>query len=216
MDTHLLISFATAMVAILNPIGGIPVFLSYTAEDRPGVRHDIAILLCLCVFGLLSMFIFLGQGILDFFGITIASFRIAGGIILLLMGIQMTRGEGKVAPKRTTAEKEHLSNFREAQRELRTMLVPVGVPFLVGPGAISTAILFANEAVNPLTQSAMVLVLLGVCILLCLALIAGELIMKLIGSIGLDIATRILGLFLAAVAVQFILEGLVQTIPALG
>lgn len=207
MDWAVIISFTAALLAITDPIGNLPFFVSYVGQEKPAVQRWLALFIALTVLiGLLLMF-YTGHYILKFFGISIPAFQIAGGILLLLIGIDMLRGQNfqKVDSESTTDE---FTTFGQARRRFRKLLIPLGVPLFVGPGSISTVILYAHNA-ETLTEKmelSLVIVLVAMVTFICLSL--GQHIRRVIGDSGLDISTRLLGLLLAAIAVQFMLAGL--------
>lgn len=209
MDWSLIGNFATALIAIVNPLGNLPVFVSYTAGDRRHVRQFLAVFVAATVLVFLLLFLVAGQAILGFFGITLASFRIAGGILLLLTGIGMIRGHDTKNIEAVVAKAE-VDDLTVAETRYRKIIVPLGIPLFVGPGSISTVILYANQAKTNTTLLGLAGTIVCVSLFVLVCLLASEWIKGLIGEVGLDIATRILGLLLAAIGVQFILGGLAE------
>ncbi len=207
MDTSFYISFFTALVAVLNPLGNLPVFVSATSDARPIVRLQMAVLLSVFIAVFVILFIYTGTMVLSFFGITLPAFRIAGGIIILLVGLSMARGTLEVTADAKRDIPENGSNLAIAGARLSGILVPIGVPMFVGPSTISTVIVFAHHATSLTASLAMSIVAVGATLVVMTVLLAGGLVQKLLGQNGLDIATRILGLFLCAVAIQFMLHG---------
>jgi multiple antibiotic resistance protein len=207
MDATLIFNFAAAMLSIVNPIGNLPLFISYTAGERKQVRNWLALFIALTVFVLLTVFLLIGTRLLSFFGITIAAFRISGGILLLLTGITMVRGEqGKRHAE--LAAKVDQNDLKEAKFVYSKILVPLGIPLFVGPGAISTVILYSSQIQNPATQLGMIGGLGAIALAVLFTLLSSGLIQRLLGNIGMEVATRLLGLVLAAIGVQFMLNGL--------
>jgi multiple antibiotic resistance protein len=194
-------------LSIVNPIGNLPLFISYTAGERKPVRTWLAAFIALTVFVLLTVFLMVGTGLLSFFGITIAAFRISGGILLLLTGIAMVRGE-QAKRQAELAAKMDQSALREAELIYGKILVPLGIPLFVGPGAISTVILYSSQIQNPATQVGMIAVLATIAVAVLITLLSSGPIHRLLGNIGMEVATRLLGLVLAAIGIQFILNGL--------
>lgn len=210
MDTVVLGNFFAAMLAILNPWGNVPVFLSETAGEPARVRRAMALLLSGVILGLLILFLFAGETILSFFGITIPAFRIAGGVILLLTGIQMCTGsepaEAPTAPKPATVGE----TFDRAATRLNSILVPLAVPIFVGPGSISTVILFSQTAGDFTDRLLLAGILLVVTTITLLCLLTSEWVAAVLGRNGIRVVTRLLGLLLAAIAVQFMIDGVAQ------
>lgn len=214
MDRVFLSTFAASLFALLNPLGILPVFISYTAKENRGVQKWLAILLSLTVLGLLLLFLVTGSAILNFFGITLSSFRIAGGILLLLIGINLVTGEAKSSSQDLTEQIEQ-SDWKEAESVYKKIVIPLAMPLLVGPGVIANVILYANEA-DAKKDSVQLIELAAVCVfisaIVCAILLSGRWLQRMLGNVGLSIATRILGLLVASIGVQFIVIGVTQTV----
>src|SRR5690606_7433288 len=190
----------SSLLAIINPLTTAPLYLSitdgYSAPDRLRMLRT-AIVTGVSV---LVAFALLGGAIFQMFGITIHAFRIAGGFILFGIGLDML--QAKPSRVRATPEEE-----REGLRKEDIGITPLGVPVLVGPGSITTVMVLMAD-----TPSAVhVLVLLGVILLTLggtyLLLAQGERILRLFGRTGLNVMARIMGLLVAVIAVQFVLDG---------
>jgi multiple antibiotic resistance protein len=207
MDKTLIFNFAAAMLSVVNPFGNLPLFISYTAGERKRVRNWLAVFIASTVFGLLTLFLVFGTELLNFFGITIPAFQISGGILLLLTGIRMVHGK-KSLHNPELADKLFRDDLKEAESVFSKILVPLGIPLFVGPGAISTAILYSSRDRNQATLLGEIAVLMGISFVVLLTLLIADRIQNLLGTIGIEIATRLLGLILAAIGVQFILNGL--------
>lgn len=210
MDTQLLSTFAASLFALLNPLGILPLFISYTSKENKGVQKWLAVLLSMTVLGLLLLFLLTGASLLRFFGITLDSFRIAGGILLLLIGINLVTGNtsGKV---QDVVEQDNPSDLEEAKSVYRKIVIPLAMPLLVGPGVIANVILYANE-VQANKDGLQMIELAAVCVfissIVCAILLSGQGLQRILGNVGLSIATRILGLLVASIGVQFITGGL--------
>jgi multiple antibiotic resistance protein len=195
------------MLSIVNPFGNLPLFISYTAGERKRVRNWLAVFIALTVLGLLTIFLLVGTELLNFFGITIPAFQISGGILLLLTGIGMVHGK-KTIDNPGLADKLYRDDLKEAESIFSKILVPLGIPLFVGPGAISTVILYSSRVHNQSTLFGEIVVLVVISLVVLLTLLMADRIQRLMGAIGIEIATRLLGLVLAAIGVQFILNGL--------
>ena len=174
----------------------------------------IAVYIALFVLGFLTFFYFSGLSLLAFFGISLPAFRIAGGVILFLLGLEMARDDFTATFANAADETgPPLEGRANARRRFERMIVPFAMPLLIGPGAISTVVIYASEAKRFGVAGAAV----GVAVIAALALAtmlcfwATPIITKLLGRIGLTIVVRVLGLILCALAVQFILAGIAES-----
>lgn len=193
------------LLAIVNPLGSVPIFVALTSEASDAERKKIVRVALLAVAIILLVSLFFGQMILDFFGITISSFRVGGGILILLMAIAML--QAKVSPAAHTED--------EVQAGESVAVVPMAIPLLAGPGAISTVILYAHRGHGTLHYALVSLDILLVVLLLGLVFLLVPWITRYISQTGINIFTRIMGLILAALAVEFIANGLKGLFPAL-
>ena len=213
-ETSILGTFAATLFALLNPLGMLPVFIGYTAHMRIGVQRWLAIFVSLTVLGLMLLFLFAGTALLKFFGITLDAFRIAGGILLLLIGIRTVAHDAANKTKDLTVASD-VAELREAESVYGQIVVPLAMPLLVGPGVIANLILYAGEAWQRRSAKlswGLVGVTVGVSLLTLVILLSGRYLRRLLGDVGLSIATRILGLLVASIGVQFVIAGLTSVI----
>jgi len=201
------VNFFVALFALLDPIGNVPVFAASTAGASSRERAKIAVYISLFVAGFLIFFYFSGLGLLTFFGISMPAFRIAGGVILFMLGLKMvnddfTSGFAAVA-------EEAGDDRTYVRRHIERLIVPFAMPLLIGPGAISTVIIYASQAKEFGLEGTVVGVgvIAAVAAATLLSFLATPVISKLFGKIGLSIIVRVLGLILCAMAVQFVLAG---------
>ena len=145
MDFSFLSNFAITLFALLNPIGMLPVFISYTANERKEVQRLVALFVSLTVMALLLVFLLIGSPILQFFGVSLDSFRIAGGILLLTIGIGIVNGKSS-DNKEEIVTTETNNNLTQAKSIYSQIVIPMAMPLLVGPGVIANVILYSNEA----------------------------------------------------------------------
>lgn len=198
----------TALFVIVNPIGAIPLFIGYTRNQTATERRATARTTAVAVAIVLIVSIFFGDPVLQFFGIGLPSFRVGGGILILLMAIAMLNAQQGGA--RYTAEEG-----REGESKEYIAVVPLAIPILAGPGAIGTTIIYSHQAHSIADLAILVGAALTVTATITTALYLADPIARRLGRTGINIATRIMGLILAAVAVEFIAEGLVQLFPLL-
>lgn len=212
MEITLIRNFLLAMVAILNPLGKIPIWIEASEGCETPVRVRLAMMVAGTATALLLLFLFFGQAILDFLGLDVPSFRVGGGIIILLIGIDMLRGRAvDIDSKGTAAGEDALG---KAKARFRDIVVPVSIPILAGPGSITTVLLYGTRASEWTDRLILGGVLVGVMSLVLVLLLAGPRIQTLLGSLALNVQTRIWGLLLTAIAAQMILVGLGEAFPA--
>jgi multiple antibiotic resistance protein len=210
-ETSILGTFAATLFALLNPLGMLPVFIGYTAGMRIGVQRWLALFVSITVLGLMLLFLFAGTALLNFFGITLDAFRIAGGILLLLIGIRTVAHDLANKAKDLTIASD-VGALREAESVYGQIVVPLAMPLLVGPGVIANLILYAGEAKSATVFWGLVGVAVGVSFLTLVILLSAGFLRRLLGDIGLNIATRILGLLVASIGVEFVIAGLTNVI----
>ena len=195
-----------SLFAIIDPFGIIPIIIAFTAGMTAQRRERVGRMASLSVLVILVAALLLGEAILSFFGISIHSFRTAGGILLLLMSINMLIGDKpKLAPDDTDSDSTST-----------VAIVPLSTPLLAGPGAISTVILDAHKGNNAGHYGAMALVLVALSLIVWLTFLIAPWVSQRLGKIGSNIVTRMMGLLLAAIAVEFIAGGLRGLFPTLG
>lgn len=205
MITYNLGAFAllclSSLVAIINPLTTAPLYLSVTEGYAPADRERMlrnAILTGVCV---LIAFALLGGAIFNMFGITIHAFRIAGGLILFGIGLDML--QAKKSRVRATAEE-----VQEGMEKEDIGVTPLGIPMIVGPGSITTVMVLMGNA----TTTLHVMVVLGAAIVVLgstwLILKQAPRILGVIGATGVNVMTRIMGLLVAVIAVQFVMDGI--------
>jgi multiple antibiotic resistance protein len=210
--TEFAVNFFVALFALIDPIGNVPVFAAATAAALPRERAQIALYISLFVLGFLAFFYVSGLGLLEFFGISLPAFRIAGGVILFILGLKMA-GDDFAAGFTEAAEAEAGDKRGYARRSFERLIVPFAMPLLIGPGAISTVIIYADQAKAFGVRGAGVSlgVIAAMALATFLSFLATPVITRILGRIGLTIVVRVLGLILCALAVQFILAGLAQS-----
>jgi multiple antibiotic resistance protein len=200
-------AFATLFV-IIDPIGLVPLFLALTTGMSERARRIIAVRAVVFGFSVLLVFAVAGQAVLGFLGISLAAFRIAGGLLLFLMALEM------LFEKRTERREKNVAKSSQEHEESHNSLedqwvFPLGTPLIAGPGAIASVILLMGDGTHGLAGQAVVIgVLVSVILItLVLFLIASKL-GSFVGPTASRAMSRILGMILSALAVQFVLTGL--------
>lgn len=201
------VNFFVALFALIDPIGMVPFFAAATLGQSGRDRAQIAALISLFALGFLAFFYFAGLSLLAFFGISLPAFRIAGGVILFIAGLDMVRGDQK--QKEADAEGAKPKRRESVGARFERMIVPFTMPLLIGPGAISTVIIYASEgkALGLPGAAIGVAVIAGVAVCTLVAFLLTPVISRILGQVGLSIVVRVLGLILCAMAVQFLLSG---------
>jgi multiple antibiotic resistance protein len=204
---ELLSAFVTLFVTI-DPPGLAPLFLGITAGMSRAQRAQIATRASLTAFGVLVLFAIAGAGILQMFGITLHAFRIAGGLLLFYIAFEMI------------FEKRHERHEKSAERavtadHIRNIAVfPLAIPLIAGPGAISATILLSGRFDQPLERLTLILIVAINLALAWLVFLVSERVDRFLGATGRIVLTRLLGLILAALAVQFVADGVTSLVRA--
>lgn len=194
----------TSLFVIVDPVGLIPAFLAMTQQNTAQERVHMARLASIITFAILILSFFFGQRLLTAFGITLPAFEIAGGIVLLLVGLDMLQA-------RRTAIKETQEEKAEGITKHDVAITPMGIPMLAGPGAITAVILLTNKAETFAHHMILAGSIAAVAALTFLILWFVATRSKILSVIALKITGRLMGLILASIAIQFILNGLLAT-----
>ncbi len=199
MDTAFLITAFTTLFVIVDPIGLTPIFVAMTQGMTPAARRRIAIRACLIAAAILTAFSVFGEALLGGIGISMPAFRIAGGVLLFLTALDMLF-------ERRTARREGKAHDDDPAHD--PSVFPLAIPLLAGPGAIATMILLTGQTGDAAGFSAVLAVMAAVIGVTFLFFLAAPPIERALGRTGIVVVTRLLGMLLAALAVQFILDGL--------
>lgn len=209
---YLINAFATLFVTI-DPVGLAPMFLAVTAGATAATRRRIAVRATLIGGAILFLFLVAGRGVLGVLGISVPAFQIAGGLLLLIIAIEMVF-EKRNRRKSETAEKA-LSQHAAHQEELHDVAVfPLAIPLIAGPAAISAVILLSSQAsdtVSYLGLALVILVIIGACFV---SFLLADRIERMMGETAAVVVTRLLGVLLAALSIQFIADGIRAMIAA--
>jgi multiple antibiotic resistance protein len=200
--------FAVTLTAVLDPFLAVPIFLTLTASHTPRDRIVLVRVVAVTVFIVLAVSALLGDTILTLVGASLAAFRVGGGLVLLLMALAMLNAQAG-GVRQSEAEAAELESG-----ELRGV-VPLAIPLLAGPGAISTTIIAAEKGAGFVHLAVILGCIAAVSLLTWIVLSAANAIGNRLGTTGLNIATRLLGLLLAALAIQTMAEGLRELFPGL-
>jgi multiple antibiotic resistance protein len=186
---------------LVDPFAALPTFLAVTEGQDPQRRFRTARKASLTAFIVLTTFAFVGQYIFHLFGITLPAFEIAGGIILLLIGLDML--EAKRSPTQESPKETRAAQFKDDAG-----IVPMGIPMLAGPGAIASVMVLVGQAQSK-WQMAAILGSIAITAAICLLVLgAATRVARMLGETGIRILVRIMGLLLVALAVQYFVNGL--------
>ena len=198
----------SSLFVIVDPMAAVPAFLAMTPTDTPEQRIRMARLACCVAAGVLLAFAIAGKWIFEFLSITMPAFQIAASIVLLLVALDMLRAQ-------RSRVQETSEETAAGVEKTDIAITPLAIPMLSGPGAISTAILMHNQAANLAQRVALYLCIVAVSVASYLILRISARGARWLSPIAMSITVRIMGLLLAAVAIQFMLRALHQLNPAL-
>ncbi len=208
LELALYLKFFIGLVAIINPLGLLPVFVSLTSSMTPGERLKTNTTANIAVMIILWVSMFFGQMILDGFGISLASFRIAGGSLITLIAWSML--QGKLGEVRHNKEEKGESLAKES-----IAVVPLALPLMAGPGAISSTIVYASQFNSPGQLLAMSLVVVLFALFSWGVFCSAPLLFRLMGKTGINVVTRIMGLIMMSLGIEIIVAGLKHMFPVL-
>ncbi len=197
-----------SLLALINPVGAVPFFLSLTSEQSEGERRHTIRIASISVFCVIAITTLLGQQIISFFGISVGSLEVGGGIIMLLMAINMLNAQ--IGNARATAEERN-----EAESKNSIAVVPLAIPLLTGPGTISTVIVYSAGVAHWYDRAGLIVIGAVIAMICFGALRMADPIARFVGQTGINIGTRLMGLMLSALAVEFIVDGLKALLPNL-
>lgn len=209
MDIAELFQAALTLFAIVDPVGVIPIFLLATRGFTRNQSRHAAWVSAMTVWLVLVLFTFLGEPILNFFAIRIEAFSVAGGLLLLMLALSMLQAH--VSPLKQTPDEA-----MEAEEKEAVGVVPLGIPLLAGPGAITHVIVAAGAAPGDLLHQAALLIPVSlVALSVWISFRAAPSIAKRLGKTGIHVVTRLMGLIIAAISIEMISRGLVGLFPGL-
>lgn len=201
MDTSFLITAFVTLFVIIDPIGMTPLFVALTQGMSTARRREIAIRACVTSALLLILFAALGEAVLGFIGISMPAFRIAGGLLLFLTALDMLF-------ERRGQRRKGQADAAEEEDGDDPSIFPIAIPLIAGPGSIATVILLAGQKPGAEGLIWVIGVMLSVIALVFVMFLTSGLLERALGKVGINVVTRLLGMLLAALAVQFVLDGL--------
>lgn len=212
MGLEFALSAFAAIFAIINPVGALPIFEAVTQVYPPEIKRRIINKICMVTIITLFIFGLFGNWIFSIYGITIASFKVAGGILLFSVAYSMVNGQ---PPKSKISEQDTL----ELEGADDVGIVPLGVPLFAGPGAITTVMIFVSEAVKDGDVFDLTSVFISILITVAISYVLmrhSHRLIDMMGRSGAMAFSRIMGVLLAAVAISFISSGIIQLVRDAG
>lgn len=189
----------TSFLTLINPLGLMPVFLTMTASLDSKAREKTARKAIIVAFIALIMFALTGEFIFNFFGISVNSFRVVGGIIFFIMGMDMLNARLASMKIKSDEVKEYISDIS---------ITPLAIPMICGPGAITNSIVMWQDAGSNINRLIMIGVIATMMLITYLSLWGGSSISKFMGETGIKIMMRLMGLIVMVIAVEFFFSGL--------
>jgi multiple antibiotic resistance protein len=189
MNWRAFVEAFVTLVVIMDPVGSAPIFISLTAGRSPAARRRAALEAAGAAGGVVVVFALFGRLILDYLHVSVESLTIAGGLLLLLVALQMLRGEDMAQPNTANVA-----------------LVPLATPLLAGPGAIAAVMVLTRRYEDAPGMLGVLLAIVAVVVVVAVGLMLAERIARLVPPSAIQLLTRVLGLLLAAIAVQFIID----------
>lgn len=199
---EILLNTFVVLFIVIDPVGLVPMFIALTPGASPAYQRKMALSGTMLASGMLLVFYFLGDALLNALGIGIPAFRIAGGALLFLLAIDMVFARQSGLRSTTTREQQEA----EAKRDISVF--PLAFPLIAGPGALTTVLLMSSSAKGVLAFGGTLAVLGMVLGLTLLSLLFAARILQFLGETGTNVISRLLGLILAALAVQYVLDGI--------
>ena len=189
----------TSLLAMINPVAAIPVYISLTESLSISTRRKVIVLSSLAAFSAMVIFALAGEAIFNFFSINVNSLRVVGGVLFFIMGYEMLRG--RTVPKKLDEETD--DNYGKD-----IAVTPLGIPMICGPGAITMVTLFMQEADTAMQKLHVVSGILGACLTTAVIFALGESVLRFFGKTGANVMIRLMGLIMMLIAVEFFFAGI--------
>lgn len=201
MDSSFIITAFVTLFVIMDPIGLTPMFLALTQGMSRAKRRVIALRACVVAALIMTLFAISGEAVLGFVGISMPAFRVAGGVLLLLTALDM------LFERRTKRREDQAEQAEEEDHSDDPSVFPLAIPLIAGPGSIASIILLAGQHPGVVGLLTVIGVMMAVMTVLAAFFMMSGMLERLLGRTGINVVTRLLGMLLAALAVQFILDG---------
>lgn len=208
MDKAAIITFATAMFTILNPIGNVAVFAGLVADRTAAQRRSIAVRSSIAVAVILVATVWIGEVVLEFFGVEIPSLQVAGGLMIASIALSMLHSQQSAIHDTKKGEEEDVP-----QQDIA--IVPLAMPMIAGPGAMVTVIVNTHQYSGIASNLIMSGVCAGWAAVMCVGFLTAEPMTRLVGAKGMDIVTKLMGVVLLAIAMGMLAAGVRGLLPGL-
>lgn len=202
IEMSFLITAFVALFVVIDPIGLTPLFVALTQGESAAKRRAIGIRACVTALFILLLFAVFGEALLGFIGISMPAFRVAGGVLLFITALDM------LFERRQKRRKSQADEEEEDDDSDDPSVFPLAIPLIAGPGSIATMILLVGQTEGVLGFASVFAVLLAVLAMVFIMFLGAGLLERLLGKTGINVVTRLLGMLLAALSVQFVLDGL--------
>ncbi|ABW26127.1 MarC family protein [Acaryochloris marina] len=209
------LKLVAGLASIVNPVGVIPIFLSLTEGQGSSQRRLIAFQSSIALSIVLLVALVAGEAILSFFSISLPSFRVAGGLLILLTALSMLRAE-TIESRQLTETGTVDPNEPPTLPDAPVAVVPIAIPLLGGPGAISTVIVYAHTQESIEHTILVGLAILSVSVIALVGLLIAPLMDTVMGKTGMNVISRVMGLIITAISIEFIADGVKELLPGLG
>ncbi|WKE67453.1 YchE family NAAT transporter [Gallaecimonas kandeliae] len=208
MDYAIYTQFFVAMLAIVNPFGLLPIFIGLTSDQSQQERRRTALMASFASAVILWVVLLLGESLLHFFSISVSSFQVAGGVLLSFTALSML--QGKLGETRRTTEEG-----REAAGMDSVILVPLALPLIAGPAAITTVIVFTQAHHSLVDKGALGIAIALLALVTWAVFLCAPVLARWLGTTGINLITRVMGLIMMALAVEFMAKGVKGLFPVL-
>lgn len=189
----------SSLFTVIDPLAAAPVFVALTQGMSRAATRRVALRACLIALGVLTVFALSGALVFRLFGITLDAFRIGGGLVFLTVGLPMMAG---------ASERHVPSDEQSSEQPQDPSVVPLGVPLLAGPGAITTVMVLMGQSSGPIHAAALLVALVLALAATCGALLLAPLVLRRLGPAGLGLVTRVMGLIVVVLGVQLMIDGI--------
>lgn len=210
-----IVKITLAFLVLINPSGALMLFLHFTHGYGDDDKKRVARIACMTVFITMAFFTLFGEMLLKGLGISLGSFRVAGGLLLLLIALSMmSEGSNPAKPKQNDVDGE-VQERSQTGSLAGVAVVPIAIPIMIGPGGISTVIIYASEFNSPMGLGMILMAGLFISVFCYVSLMMAGKISRMLGNTGLSVINRVMGIILAALSIEIMVSGIKTLFPQL-